>query len=127
MGTTKQVNYTPTQTAELVEAYEAAGEGEENQEAREAVVQEFAGRFGKSAQSIRSKLTSEGVYIAKTYKTKTGAKPESKAKIVQDIAAVLGVADETVESLEKANKKALSLIRGTLIRAYQALNVPEGS
>ena len=122
MGT-KKVNYTTAQTAELVAAYEAA----DSDEARAEVVDEFAMTFGKPAQSIRAKLVSEGVYIAKTYKGKTGEKPESKAKIVGDIASVLGVTQEAVESLEKANKKALTLIRGTLVAAHRALNVPEGS
>ena len=122
MGT-KKVNYTTAQTAELVAAYEAA----ETDEDRADVVQDFANAFNKPAQSIRAKLVSEGVYIAKTYKGKTGEKPESKAKIVSDIASVLGVNQETVESLEKANKKALNLVRGTLVAAHRALNVPEGS
>ena len=122
MGT-KKVNYTTAQTAELVAAYEAA----DTEEAREAVVVEFSEAFGKGRQSIRAKLVSEGVYVAKTYKTKKGEKPESKAEIVAGIASILGVTQEAVESLEKANKAALTLVRGTLAAAHRALNVPEGS
>ena len=114
---TKKVNYTPEQTAELVAAYDAC----ESQEDRERCVQEFAEDFGKSAQSIRAKLTSEGVYVAKSYKNKKGEKPESKAAIVAGIASILGCPEETVESLEKANKAALTLIRGTLAAAHAAL------
>jgi hypothetical protein len=114
---TKKVNYTPEQTRELVAAYDAC----ETQEQREQCVADFAEDFGKSAQSIRAKLTSEGVYVAKAYKTKKGEKPESKAAIVAGIAAILGCPEETVESLEKANKTALTLIRGTLAAAHAAL------
>lgn len=112
---TKKANYTAEQTAELVAAYEAA----DSQEQRETVVSEFAENFGKPKQSIRAKLVSESVYVAKAYKTKKGEKPESKAAIVSDIANALGVAEETVESLEKANKAALTLVRGTLSRLPQ--------
>ena len=114
---TKKVNYTAAQTAELVGDYDAC----ETQESREACVAEYAEKFGKPLQSIRAKLVSEGVYIAKEYKTKKGDKPESKAAIVADIAREMGVSEETVESLEKANKAALTLVRGTLARAMRAL------
>ena len=117
MPAKKKVNYTDVQTAELVTAYQEC----DSAEAREDCVQEYAEAFGKSAQSIRAKLTSEGVYVAKTYKTKKGEKPESKGAIVKAIARVLGCPEETVESLEKANKKALQLIRGTLVAAHAAL------
>lgn len=124
----KKANYTTAQTAELVAAYEAQlDENGGDAESRESVVREFAETFGKPLQSIRAKLVSEGVYVAKAYKTKTGDKPESKADIVTGIASVLGCNVEAVESLEKANKKALTLIRGTLVAAHRALNVPEGS
>ena len=114
---TKKVNYTPEQTRALVADYQAC----ETQDAREDCVEQFAILYGKSAQSIRAKLTSEGVYVAKAYKTKKGEKPESKAAIVASIAAILGCPEETVESLEKANKAALTLIRGTLAAAHAAL------
>jgi hypothetical protein len=122
MGT-KKVNYTTAQTAELVAAYEAA----ETQDEREAVVVEFSEAFNKGRQSIRAKLVSEGVYVAKTYKTKKGEKPESKAEIVAGIATVLGVTQEAVESLEKANKAALNLVRGTLVAAHAALSQEDES
>jgi len=110
--TEKAKNYTDAQASELVAAYEAC----ESEETRTACVADFAEKFGKKVGSIRAKLVSEGVYVAKTYKTKKGIKPESKALIVSDIARFLGVSSETVESLEKANKAALNLVRGTLSR-----------
>jgi response regulator RpfG family c-di-GMP phosphodiesterase len=109
----KTVNYTPEMTAELVEAYQAA----DSEESREAVIVEKAEKFGKNTKSIRAKLVRCQVYVKKEYKTKTGAPTERKAAIVSDIAATLGVSVEVVESLEKATKPALNLLRGTLKRA----------
>jgi len=122
MGT-KKVNYTPEQTAELVASYQAA----DSDESRAKVVSQFAALYGKGPQSNRAKLVSEGVYVAKTYKTKKGEKPESKALIVAGIAHLLGVDAERVESLEKANKTALNLIRGALAFAAAALDEQEDS
>ena len=116
MGT-KKVNYTPEQTAVLVDAYTSV----DSDETRAAVVAQYAEEFGKPPQSIRAKLVSEGVYVAKAYKTKKGEKPESKAAIVAGIAQVMGVDQERIESLEKANKTALNLIRKTLLIAQSEL------
>lgn len=111
----KKANYTPEQAAQLVEAYSEA----DTQEQREHVVMQYAALYGKPLQSIRAKLVSEGVYVKKEYQTKTGDKPEAKSAIVADIANFLGVSVEVVESLEKANKRALDLIRGTFARLPQ--------
>ncbi len=114
MGT-KTLNYTADQTAALVEAYQAATDDE----SRKAVVIQFADELGKSAASVRQKLVREGVYVKPEYKTKTGKRPESKAAIVADIARTLGTTQETIESLEKATKPVLELLRGTLKRIAQ--------
>ena len=113
----KKVNYTDEMTAELVKAYEAA----EDEAGRESVIVEKAEEFGKTVRSIRAKLSREGVYVAKTYKSKTGDTPERKASIVQDIASALGVDSDVVGSLEKATKPTLNLLRGTLQKAREAL------
>ena len=118
MAKTKQANYTPEQTEILVDAYRAV----DTDETRAAVVAHYAEEFGKPMQSIRAKLVSEGVYVAKAYKTKKGEKPESKAEMVAGIASLLGVDSERVESLEKANKTALNLVRGSLAFAAAELN-----
>jgi len=106
----KTQNYTNVQTVAMVEAYTAADGDME----RAAVVAEYAEEYGKSPASIRAKLVSEGVYVAKTYKTKTGAKAESKEQIVDSIAKVLDVASDRLTGLEKANKTTLKLIRSAL-------------
>jgi response regulator RpfG family c-di-GMP phosphodiesterase len=105
-------NYSKTQTAELVEAYESA----DSEAARQSVVNEYADEFAKSTRSVIMKLVKEGVYVKKTYKSKTGEKPERKSAIVEDIAGALGVTSEQLPQLEKATVSALKLIRGTLVR-----------
>ena len=113
----KAPNYTQEQTEEMVERYTAC----ETEAERLAEVEAIAEDFGKPVRSVRQKLVREKVYIAKVYKTKTGEKPESKENIVADISRALGVDSDTVGSLVKANKSALSLIRGTLEIAKQEL------
>ena len=106
---TKNVNYTEEMTANLVNAYENA----DNEPARLAVVNEYAELYGKSAASIRAKLVREGVYVAKT-RAPAGKAGVKKADLVAAIADLLGVNSETVESLEKATKRSLELVRNAL-------------
>ena len=108
---TKTVNYTPEQTQELVNTYSAA----EGEAAQKETIVAFAERFGKSVASIRQKLVREGVYQKKEYVSKNGARPETKAKIVEAIAESLGVTSEQAESLEKANKAILLKICEALL------------
>jgi len=108
---TKTVNYTESQTLELVAAYVAA----DSDKSRAGVVASYALNFGKTAASIRAKLVREGVYVAKKYKTKTGGKAISKEKLVEGVAALMSVSSEMLVGLEKANKN-------TIIRLYNALD-----
>ena len=116
--TEKNVNYTDAQAAQMVERYEAA----QTDEQRAAIVEELAHEFGKTVRSVRAKLVREGVYVKKTYKTKTGDKAETKENIVDDIARALGVASDQLGGLEKATKKALNLIRGTMVAAQSLID-----
>jgi hypothetical protein len=113
MAKEKKVNYTDEQTEALVTAYTACGEDrdDESEAARLAVVKRFADEFGKSEASIRSKLSTEGVYIKKEYRNKNGETPESKSAIVESIATIMGVSSEVIESFEKATKPALLKFR----------------
>ena len=92
----------------MVERY---GKGTSD-ETRAEIVAELAGEFGKSVQSIRAKLTREGVYIAKTRKTKSGGEVVSKSTMVDRIDAALGIkfTDGEALSLEKATKSTLRKI-----------------
>ena len=110
MSNTKPENYTKAQTSEMVTAYQAG----ETDSGRKAVVSALAQEMKKSPASIRAKLVSEGVYIKAERLTKSGAKVEQKSAIVEDIAALMGVPSELVDSLDKANKSVLQLVRTNL-------------
>ena len=97
--TEKTVNYTPEQTAELVNAYQAAPTAE--------TVSAFAEKLGKTTRSIVAKLSREGVYKKKEYLGKTGEKPVKKDALADKLAELAGLTEAEATSLEKASKTAL--------------------
>ena len=99
--TDKTVNYTPEQTAQLVQAYQAG-----------TSVENLAMQLGRSTRSIVAKLSREGVYKAKS--KATGVVRVKKADLVDQIANRCGVAPEIFESLEKANHEVLEAIVANL-------------
>ena len=101
---TKEQNYTDAQVEQLVEAYVF----ETTQETRDSVVEYFAIEFGKSVQSIRAKLSREGVYVAKA--VAEAEKTVSKNDYIAQIADEVGATEEQMESLVKANKNVLERI-----------------
>lgn len=106
----KETVYTEEVVARMVEDYQAA----ESDEARASVVTEYADELGVKVQSVRAKLVNVGVYKAKQRTSKTGEPIENKATIVADIATRLSVNEERLESLEKATKPVLKLLRDAL-------------
>ena len=105
--TAKTVNYTEAQTAELKAAYEPV-KGDEK--AAAAVIATFAEKFGKTTKSIIAKLSREGVYQPKVYKSKTGETPVKKDDQADAIGKVLRLTEPETESLTKATKGALQKI-----------------
>jgi response regulator RpfG family c-di-GMP phosphodiesterase len=101
--TPKAVNYTPEQTAKIVADY-AAG----------VTVEAIAEALSKTTRSVIAKLSREGVYKAKEYKTKTGEKVEKKDATAEAIGTVLFLSEGEVDSLTKANKTALKKIFAAL-------------
>jgi acetylglutamate kinase len=97
MTATTVTNYTPEMTAELVTRY-LAGE----------TVETLAAFAGKTTRSIVAKLSREGVYVAKT-KTKAEVRVK-KAELVAQLAARLGVDEDSVGDLEKLTAKTLGLL-----------------
>ena len=97
--TAKAVNYTAEQTVAIIAAYQA---GE--------TVEQLAEQFQKSVRSIVAKLSREGVYQKKVYTTKNGEKVVKKDAHADAIGAILGLPENDVESLTKANKNALRVI-----------------
>ena len=97
--TAKTVNYTPEQTAKIVNDY-ATG----------VTVEQIAAAMNKSVRSIVAKLSREGVYKKKEYKTKTGEAVVKKDAHADAIGAILKLAENDIESLTKCNKNALRVI-----------------
>ena len=107
--TTKTVNYTPEQTAQMVADYQAG-----------TSVETIAETFGKTVRSVVAKLSREKVYVAKAYKTKSGEIPIKKDVHADFIGEALGLAESDTESLTKANKIALMKI-ADFIKAEKTL------
>jgi len=97
--TEKTVNYTQEQTQSLIADYQSG-----------VAVEQLAMQFGKSVRSIVAKLSREGVYQKKQYKTKTGEPVVKKDAHADAIGAILRLPENDVESLTKANKSALKAI-----------------
>ena len=102
----KQSVYTDAVVESMVNAYKAAADEAQ----RDGAVHEMANELGVNVHSVRAKLSSLGVYIPKTRAAKNGEPIVSKADLVGDIAECLGVHEEVIDSLEKANKGVLKLI-----------------
>jgi hypothetical protein len=97
--TTKTVNYTPEQTLKMVADYQSG-----------VSVETIANDLGKTVRSIVAKLSREKVYQAKVYKSKTGETPIKKDVHADYIGMALGLPENDIESLTKANKTALAKI-----------------
>ena len=97
--TTKTVNYTPEQTAQMVADYQAG-----------TTVETIAEALGKTVRSVVAKLSREKVYVAKTYVSKTGETVIKKDAVADYIAQALGLGEADADSLTKANKTALKAI-----------------
>ena len=95
----KVVNYTPEQTTKMVADYQAG-----------VTVEKIAEALGKTARSVVAKLSREGVYKKKEYKTKTGETVVKKDAHADAIGAILRLPENDIESLTKANKSALKAI-----------------
>lgn len=97
--TTKAVNYTAEQTAQMTAQYLAG-----------ITVEEIAQMMGKTVRSVTAKLSREKVYKAKTYVSKTGEAVIKKDTVADYIGEALGLSEADTESLTKANKTALKMI-----------------
>lgn len=101
--TTKAVNYTPEQTAQMILDYSNG-----------TTVEAIAETLGKTVRSVVAKLSREKVYVAKTYVSKTGAPVVKKDAHADAIGAILKLSENEIESLTKANKTALEKIFSAL-------------
>lgn len=100
-----EVNY----TVEMENILKTNYDPEDSEANRDAQIKEIAEAVGRSAQSVRAKLTRMGLYVPKAPKTEKAPRI-TKAQIVRYIAQAMDVSEEAIESLEKANKSTLTLI-----------------
>lgn len=73
-------------------------------------VEDIAQQLDTTARSVIAKLSSLGVYQKQVYLDKRGNPPKSKSELVDELARLLEVSPDRVESLEKANKAVLLLL-----------------
>lgn len=112
---TAKTAYTAEQTTELVAAYKATPTAE--------TVAAFAEKFGKTVKSIVAKLSREGVYQKKEYKTKAGEAVVKKDEIANEFQTIFGLTEGEADSLTKANKTALVKI----LNSFKALKKEEAN
>lgn len=94
--------YTEEDTKYMVDAYV--------QNPTEKTVAYLAETLDKSIKSVIGKLSREGVYQRKTYKTKAGSDPITKLELVAQIAEKTGLEAERLSGLEKSPKPVLKLL-----------------
>jgi hypothetical protein len=94
--------YTKEETQHIVDAYV--------QNPTEGTVMYLAEIYDRSVKSIIGKLSREGVYQRKSYKTKAGLDPITKTELSAQIASKLGLPVDELEGLEKAPKPVLQRI-----------------
>ena len=82
--------------------------------------EEIAEALNLSTRSVIGKLSSLGIYKKKQYLNKLGQPPVKKEEYVARIADLLEAPLDTLDSLEKANKRVLQLIEEAL-QELQAL------
>ena len=94
--------YTEEQTQHIIDAY--------LQNPTTDTVKYLAEIYEKSVKSIIGKLSREGVYQRKSYKTKAGEDPITKLELVSQIALFLKLDNEDLSGLEKAPKPVLKIL-----------------
>ena len=94
------INYTEEQAKEMVQLYLAAlASGDQD-----TIIDKLATRYNKPAKSIIGKLSKEGVYVKKVYRTKRGGVPITKKEMIAGLAQIINADPEKLQGLEKAPK-----------------------
>ena len=97
------MKYTKEITDRLVEQYKTGTH-----------VQKIAQELQVPERSVIAKLSSLGVYEKKSYLNKRGEVPIKKAEHIENIAKILKMDPELLESLEKVNKNILQVLETRL-------------
>lgn len=94
------MTYTEEETALIIKMYLALDKDNSR-------IEEIAEAIGKNKKSVIGKLSREGVYEKKVYKTKTGEDPVTKKELVHKIAVAVNEEPEALAGLEKSPKQEL--------------------
>lgn len=115
--------YTPEVTAEIVARYtDLVGKGADY-ETRTALVEELASELKVEVASVRGKLASEKVYVAKAPTKASTEATVSKEALAKAVGVVIGT---DVPSLAKATKKDLEVLWNFLRTASDQFNADNG-
>ncbi len=98
------MKYTKEITDKIVEQYKSGQS-----------IEEIATTLNVPDRSIIAKLSSLGVYQKKTYLNKRGEVPVKKWEYIEQLAQLLQVPSDQLESLEKVNKSVLILLNKRLL------------
>ena len=98
------MKYTTESTKQLIKDYQDG-----------VSVLELAQQLQVPERSIIAKLSSLGVYQKKQYLNKRGEVPVKKSEYIEQIASLLDVNQELLESLEKVNKQVLVMLMENLV------------
>lgn len=82
-------------------------------------VEEMAAELNVPKRSVIAKLSSLGVYKAKTYVNKRGEQPIKKEEHIIKVASLLGIDVNLLDSMEKVTKTALVLIEEAIKKQRQ--------
>ena len=104
------MKYTKEITDRLVDQYKAG-----------TSVHDLAHELSVPERSIIAKLSSLGVYQKKAYLNKRGEVPIKKSEHIDNIAKLLQMNPELLESLEKVNKMVLIALERELTRTKSLL------
>jgi hypothetical protein len=111
--TVQKKGYTDKETKIVRDVYLAASQeiGADGDASRTAAILQIQELTGKSVQSIRGKLGSEGIYINLTKPETKGKSGKSKADLLDEIiAGDPNQVDGFFDSLEAANKTVLGYV-----------------
>ncbi len=94
------MKYTNEQALELTKMYTSG----------DYTIEQIAEHFQVPTKSVIAKLSNLGIYKKQVYLTKRGEIPKSKEVLIQELAGLLNVELDRLESLEKVNKSVLNLL-----------------
>jgi hypothetical protein len=97
------INYTEEQTQQLILIYLGATD-------KVAIIDELALMFKKPKKSIVGKLSKEGVYVKRVYKSKNGRDPVTKKEMIHTLAKLVEGDVDKLQGFEKAPKLELEYL-----------------